>query len=194
MVLKNFKLYDRRVYGKLDVIEQYLADNPESYVCIMFPESKFMKTKRGKFDFALLVQETMLKNGIILNSLVQSEPNDSKALEEIIEDLEDTFKILLDLQIMYGERENYKEIYDALKFSIHVLDSGYFTNENLEAAHFHNMKVLIMLRSIARYSNDELRGRTPETVDEVLEKIKKITLREMKRIHNGYLCLYNVES
>ena len=194
IILKNFKLYDRRVYAKLNEIEQYLADDPDSYVCIMFPESKFMKTKRGKFDFALLVQETMLKNGIILNSLVQSEPNDSKALEEIIEDLEDTFKILLDLQIMYGERENYKEIYDALKFAIHVLDSGYFTIENLEAAHFYNMKVLIMPKSIARYNNDELRGRTPETIEEVLEKIKKITMREMKRTYNGYSCLYDMES
>ena len=193
-ILKNFKLYDKRVYKKLDEMEQYLADDPESYICIMFPESKFMKTKRGKFDFALLVQETMMKNGIILNSLVQSEPNDNKALEEIIEDLEDTFKILLDLQMMYGDRDNYKEIYDALKYAIHVLDSGYFTNENLESAYFHNMKVLIMPRTTARYNNDKLRGRTPETVEEVLENFKKLTMREMKRIADGYSCLYNVKS
>ena len=194
VILRNFKLYDKRVYVKLEEIEQYLADDPESYVCIMFPESKFMKTKRGKFDFALLVQETMLKNGIICNSLLQSEPNDSKALEEIILDLEDTFKILLDLQIMYGERENYMEIYNALKLAIHVLDSGYFTDENLESAYFHNMKVLIMPRSIARYNNDKLRGRTPEKVEDVLENIKQITMREMKRTYDGYLCLYNVKS
>ena len=193
-ILKNFKLHDRRVYDKLEEIEEYLEKDPESYVCIMFPESKFMKTKRGKFEFALLVQETMLKNGIILNSLVQSEANDSKALEEIITDLEDTFKILLELQMMYGERENYKEIYDALKFAIHVLDSGYFTNENLEAAYYHNMKVLIMPKSIARYNNDQLRGRIPKTVEEILEKFESLTLREMKRTKDGYFCLYNQKS
>ena len=47
----------------------------------------------------------MLKHGIILNSLFQSEANDSATLEKIIENIEDTFKILLDLQIMYGERK-----------------------------------------------------------------------------------------
>ena len=171
--MKNFKLYDKRVYDKLDILEKYLEDDPDSYVCIMFPESKFMKTKRGKYEFALLVQETMLRNGIILNSLAQSEPNDSKALEEIILDLKDTFKTLLDLQIMYGERTNYKELYDALKLAIHVLDSGYFTNENLESAHFYNMKVLIMPRVIARYNNDKIKERLPETPEEIREKLKK---------------------
>ena len=116
-----------------------------------------MKTKRGKFEFALLVQETMLNNGIILNSLVQSEANDTKALEEIILDLKDTFKILLELEMMYGERENFKEIYDALKLAIHVLDSGYFSNENLKTAYYHNMKVLIMPKSTARYNNDQIK-------------------------------------
>ena len=47
-ILKNFKLYDKRVYDKLNVLEEYLEKNPESYVCIMFPESKFLKSKRGK--------------------------------------------------------------------------------------------------------------------------------------------------
>lgn len=193
-VLKNFKLYDRRVYDKLNKIEQYLVDDPESEICIMFPESKLMKSKRGKFDFALLVQSTMFENGILMNSLVQSEPNDSKALEEIITDIEDTFKILLDLQIMYGERSNYKEIYDALKFAIHILDSGYFTDVNLESAHFHNMNVLIMPRNIARYNNDKLRGEIPETVNEFKQNNKKITMRQMKRTYDGYVCLNNIQS
>ena len=160
----------------------------------MFPESKFLKSKRGKYEFALLVQETMLRHGIILNSLVQSEANDSAALEEIIEDIEDTFKILLDLQIMYGERKNYMQIYDALKYAIHVLDSGYFTNENLESAHFHNMKVLIMPRSIARSINDILRERLPDSPEEFLETVEKITMREMTRIYNGFKCPYNMET
>ena len=71
--------------------------------CFLNPN--FIKSKRIKYEFALLVQETMLRHGIILNSLVQSEANDSATLEEIIEDIEDTFKISLDLQIMYGERK-----------------------------------------------------------------------------------------
>lgn len=191
-ILKNFSIYDKRLYNKLDELKEYLDDDKESYVCVMFPEAKFLRSKRGKYEFGLLVQETMLNNGIILNSLAQSEPNDSKALEEIILDLKDTFKILLDLQIMYGERENYKEIYDALTYALHILDSGYFTNENLESAYFHNMKVLIMPRTIARSKNDKLRERLPDDPDEFIKEIKKITLREMERLYNNYKCPFGI--
>ena len=35
-ILENFKLYDKRVYMKLDEIEEYLDEDSDSYVCIMF--------------------------------------------------------------------------------------------------------------------------------------------------------------
>lgn len=193
-VLKNFKLYDKRLYDKLDTLKEYLKEVPDGYISVMFPEARFIKTKRGKYDFALLVQETMLKNGIILNSLVQSEPNDSKALEEIILDLKDTFKTLIDLQVMYGERSNYKEIYDALNYAIHVLDSGYFTDVNMEKAEYYGLNILIMPRSIAKKYNDKLKDRIPEDSEEFKKKFKKITLREMQRIFNGYICPYGINS
>ena len=46
-ILKNFKVYDKRVYDKLNVLEEYLEKDPESYVC-MFPESKFHKKQKNK--------------------------------------------------------------------------------------------------------------------------------------------------
>ena len=56
----------------------------------MFPDARFMKTKKGRFEFALLIQQAMLKNGIILTGLVQSKPNDNTVLKEIIDDLKET--------------------------------------------------------------------------------------------------------
>ena len=40
----------------------------------------------------------MLRNGIVLPGLLLSEPNDGKALNKVIIDLKETFKILEKLQ------------------------------------------------------------------------------------------------
>ena len=40
----------------------------------------------------------------------------------------------------------------------------------------------------------KLRGRIPDTVEEIYEKLGKLTLREMERTKDGYRCLYNQES
>ena len=77
----------------------------------------------------------MLRNGIVLPGLLLRQPNDGKALNEIIKDLKETFIILERLQRFYGERRNYTEIRNALKTTLMILDSGYFTDENLEAAY-----------------------------------------------------------
>ena len=55
-ILKNYGLYRKTAYRKYDVFEKYLENDPDGYVCVMFPEARFMKTKKGRFEFALLVQ------------------------------------------------------------------------------------------------------------------------------------------
>ena len=52
------------------MFKKYLNEDPDGYVCVMFPEAHFMKTKRGRFEFALLLQQSMLKNGIVLPGLL----------------------------------------------------------------------------------------------------------------------------
>ena len=136
-ILKHYGLYRKTAYRKYDVFKKYLDEDPEGYVCVMFPEARFMKTKRGRFEFALLIQQCMLKKGIVLPGLLQSKPNDGNSLEEIITDLKETFSILERLQRYYGTRRNYKEIHNALELTIMILDSGYFTDANLEAAYDH---------------------------------------------------------
>ena len=191
-ISKKFSLYDKIILNRLDRIEEFLDDNPDSEVCIMFPEAAYIKTKRGKWEFALLVQNTMMRNGIMLNTLAQSESNDSNALEEIIEDLRETFNILLDLQVMYGEKQNYKEIYDALNTALHILDSGYFTDNNLEVVQLFGLNVLIMPRGIARYNNDKLKNKIIEgDIEKIIEKYDAITMYRMKSVFDGFECPYN---
>ena len=122
--LNNYSLYRKNAYRKYDVFKKYLDDDPEGYVCVMFPEARFMKTKRGRFEFALLIQQCMLRNGIVLPGLLQSEPNDGKALNKIIIDLKETFQIMEKLQKYYGERRNYKEIRNALEIAIRLVKLG----------------------------------------------------------------------
>lgn len=50
---------DKRVFNRLDKIEEYLDNDPESEVCIMFPEATYIKTKRGKIGNShYIVQNT----------------------------------------------------------------------------------------------------------------------------------------
>ena len=193
--LNNYSLYRKNAYRKYDVFKKYLDDDPEGYVCVMFPEARFMKTKRGRFEFALLIQQCMLRNGIVLPGLLQSEPNDGKALNKIIIDLKETFQIMEKLQKYYGERRNYKEIRNALEIAIMVLDSGYFTDENLEAAYDHDLNILIMPRLIARRINDKLREKKFKDVEYLIEEeVDKVTKRHADITSNGYVCPNNIHS
>ena len=194
-VLNNYGLYRKNAYRKYDEFKRYLDDDPEGYVCVMFPEARFMKTKKGRFEFALLIQQCMLRNGIVLPVLLLSEPNDGKALDKVIIDLKETFKILEKLQKYYGERTNYKEIRNALKITIMILDSGYFTDDNLEAAYNHDLNVLIMPRITARRINDKLRGKKFQDVDYLIEEeVKKVTKRNADITSKGYVCPYKIHS
>ena len=194
-MFKNFALYRKTAYLKYDVLKKHLDDDPEGYVCVMFPEARFMKTKKGKFQFALLMQQCMLRKGIVLPGLLQSEPNDGKALNEIILDLKETFTIFEKLQRYYGERTNYKQIQNALEIAIMILDSGYFTDDNLEAAYDHDLNVLIMPRLIARRINDKLRGKEFQNIEYLIEQeIEKITKRHADVTSKGYVCPNGIHS
>lgn len=194
-ILKNYSLYRKTAYRKYDVFKKYLDNDPEGYVCVMFPEARFMKTKRGRFEFALLVQQCMLGKGIALPGLLQSKPNDGESLSEIILDLKETFRIMEKLQKYYGNRRNYEQIRNALETCIMILDSGYFTDANLEAAYDHNLNVLIMPRLIARRINDKLRGKKFNDIEYLIEQeVDKVTKRHADITSKGYTCPYGIHS
>lgn len=194
-ILKNFKLYNKRVYRKYPVFEKYLSEDPDGYVSVMFPEARFLKTKKGRFEFALLIQQCMLKDGIILSGLLQSAANDSESLEEVIKDLKLTVRLFVLIQTIWGERENYDEIANMLKHVIMVLDSGYFSDENLRVAYESGINILIMPKVIARRINDELRGKKFCDIDYILENdYEKITKRELNITTQGYQCPMGLHS
>ena len=74
-----------------------------------------------------------------------------------------------------------------------ILDSGYFSDENLEAAYENNINLLIMPRIIARRVNDKLRGKKFDDINYILEEdIKKVTKRHANITSKGYTCPYGV--
>ena len=80
MALKRPDIYNKRIYKKIPLFTEALKGRKQNYVSIMFPESIMMRTKKGKFDFALNLQQIMLKNKIIFNGVLLDKPNDSKSL------------------------------------------------------------------------------------------------------------------
>lgn len=124
----------------------------------MFPESIMMRTKKGKFDFALNLQQIMLKNKIIFSGLLLDKPNDSRVLEDVIVDIKETIEILVNLQKEYGLRRNYKEINKLMERTTFILDSGYFSDHNLEISDKYAINALIMPKVIARQRNNKIRA------------------------------------
>ena len=157
MALKRPDIYNKRIYKKIPLFTEVLKRRKQNYVSIMFPESIMMKTKKGKFDFALNLQQIMLKNKIIFNGVLLDKPNDSKVLEEILIDMQETIEILVDLQKKYGLRRNYKEINSLLERTTFILDSGYFSDHNLEITDKYAINALIMPKIIARQRNNKIR-------------------------------------
>ena len=82
--------------------------------------------------------------------------------------------------------------------AIMILDSGYFTDDNLEddnleAAYNHDIKVLIMPRIIARRINNKLREKKFNDVEYLIEQeVKKVTKNHAEVTSKGYVCPYGI--
>ena len=74
IALKRPDIYNKRIYKKIPLFTEALKGRKQDYVSIMFPESIMMRTKKGKFDFALNLQQIMLKNKIIFGGLLLDKP------------------------------------------------------------------------------------------------------------------------
>lgn len=69
-----------------------------------------MQTKKGMYNYALNLQEWMTENHIIINGTLIEEPNDHYSIKYLLNDLKETFDILIKMQEKFGERRNYREI------------------------------------------------------------------------------------
>lgn len=132
-------------------------------------------------------------NNVIIGSIFINEPDDSKALEKLFPELKKNFKMLVELQKMYGTRKNYEEIKNLLKKAMIICDSGYDSEANVVFIHENEIRSLIMPKITSRYINNEMRtydenleqlsGEKTTIGEETLEKTRKV---DMQRIWNGY--------
>lgn len=160
-----------------------------NYVSIAFPESVMIKTKKGGFDFAFNLQEIMTDNKIILMGLLLDKPNDPYSLEEIIQEIKENTKILIELQEKYGQRNNYKEIQQIIEKALYIYDSGYFSTENIETADKHGMNFIIMPKMISnRKNNKNRRKQKLKTKDKNKQNKNKESKKSLERVYNGYIC------
>lgn len=104
-------------------------------------------------------------------------------------------EILLELQKKYGLRRNFKEISTIMEKATFILDSGYFSDHNLEITDKYAINALIMPKVIARQRNNKIRSE-----NDLKEKNKntknddKISKKQMGRIKNAYICPFKQKS
>lgn len=195
MALKRPDIYNKRIYKKIPLFTEALNGRKQNYVSIMFPESIMMRTKKGKFDFALNLQQIMLKNKIVFSGLLLDKPNDSRVLEDVLIDIKETIEILINLQKEYGIRRNYSEINTLMKRTTFILDSGYFSDHNLEISDKYAINTLIMPKVIARQRNNKIRAENDlEKKNKNTKNDDKISKKQMERVYDAYICPFKQKS
>ena len=133
----------------------------------------------------------MTEHHIILTGILIEQPNDHYAIKELLNDLKETFDILIELpKKKFGERNNYKEIQKRINEMILIADSGYFSTENMHALEEQQINYVIMPKSISQQINNEFR----EKKNDLKQKLGKDTTnskKNFKRVKNAYICPFN---
>jgi len=188
IILGRLDLYNKKIFKRIKEFKRSFNETDKDYICISFPSAVMMPTKKGNFDFGFNIQEIMTENNIIITGLISQKPNDNLIMEELLTELKENFKILLELIEKYGCRRNYKEIKQMLKKAIFVFDSGYFSDNNLESMDKHEINGLIMPKIISRQNNNKLRAQNDLPTKEKNYNLKKYGKKDFTRVNNGYLC------
>jgi deoxyadenosine/deoxycytidine kinase len=137
LILRRLDLYNKKIFNRIGEFEESFNQTNKDYISISFPSAVMLPTKKGNNDFGFNLQEIMTENNIIITGLLLRKPNDNMAMDEILSELKENFKLLLELMEKYGCRRNYKEIKKMLEKAIFVFDSGYYSDKNLESADKH---------------------------------------------------------
>ena len=189
IIIKRLSIYNYKMAARIDEFEKALNETEKDFISITFPSATLMPTKKGNFDFAFNLQEVITDNDIIISGLLIKDPNDNIALDQVIVELKENFEILREMIEKYGHRRNYKEIEQMLKKAIFVLDSGYFSDFNLESAYEHDINALIMSKVLARQINKEYRiNKGLKKPDPDVDELESIGRKQLLRVNNGYLC------
>jgi len=190
LILGRIKLYSKKNLRRINEWEEIFNESDKDYISITFPSAVMLPTKKGNFDFGFNLQEIMTENNIIITGLLLQQPNDNLSMKDLLLELKENFTILRELIEKYGVRRNYKEIEKMLEKAIFVFDSGYFSDENLEALDQYGINGLIMPKLISRQINNEIREKNNLKTNKK-QKTGKLTKKDFQRIYNAYLCKNN---
>ena len=179
LVLRRIKIYNKRNYKKLHTYEAVFADKGVDSCSIVFPHCVWMKTKKGRSDFAINLQEVVTQNHVILVGFPLRQSNDQKAFPEVHKQIKKTLGYFYELNEKYGEINNVDGLRKKEKLVKYIMDAGYFTNENLYYIYQLGLNALIMPLIIATSNNFKYKK------DEEPSSIKV----KYERVKNGYLCL-----
>ena len=180
---RRIKIHKHKVFAKRKRFEKIFKKQGDVKISIFFPESVYMKTKRGRFDFAFNLQEIMTNNHIVFVGLMLSQPNDGKSLPDVYHQMKNTLNIFLEMQAQYGERDNPLQFKREFAKIIIIADSGYFTVYNLYFIFKNKINALIKPNTESREDNDTLRERSENS-----KKKTKSIRKYFTRIKGGYRC------
>ncbi len=200
MIIPRIQIYNYKMYKHMDEFEQAIKNSNKDFVCITYPNAPLIPTKKGNWDFAKNLQVAVTDDNIIIGSIFINNPDDSKALPQILPELKKNFEILWKLQKKYGTRKNEKEIKNMLKKAMLVCDSGYASEENIVYISKNNIKSLVMPKITSIYINNKMKSFDEkleelsdenDIIDEENMGMETTRKKDMQRIWNGYLCKFN---
>ena len=180
---RRIRIHKHKVYEKRARYEKQFEKRGDVKLSIIFPECVFMKTKKGGFDFAFNFQAVMTNNHVIFVGLLLSQPNDQKSLPDVYRQMKKTLNIYLEMQAIYGKRNNPLKHTQAFANIVMVADAGYFTVVNLYFVFKNQINAIIKPSSEARKDNDKLRQRDGHS-----KKETKSIRQYFKRVLGGYEC------
>lgn len=200
MIIPRIQIYNYKMYKHIDEFEQAIENSNKDFVCITYPNAPLIPTKKGNWDFAKNLQVAVTDDNIIIGSIFINNPDDSKALPQILPELKKNFEILWELQKKYGTRNNEKEIKNMLKKAMVVCDSGYASEENITYICENDIRSLIMPKITSIYINNKMKSFDEkleelsseiEILDEENTEIETTRKKDMPRIWDGYICKFN---
>lgn len=180
---RRIKIHKHKVFAKRKRYEKIFEKRGDVKLSIIFPEAVYMKTKRGRFDFAFNLQEVMTKNHVVFLGILLSQPNDGKAIPDIFNQMKKTLNIFLEMQTKYGERDNVGQFEREFAKIILIADAGYFTVYNLYFIFINKINALIKPTSESREDNNNLRKKSGNSKKEIKSIRKYFT-----RVKGGYKC------
>lgn len=94
MIIPRIQIYNYKMYKHMDEFEQAIKNSNKDFVCITYPNAPLIPTKKGNWDFAKNLQVAVTDDNIIIGSIFINNPDDSKALPQILPELKKNFEIL----------------------------------------------------------------------------------------------------